>query len=297
MGRKSRFTVGTRVGTVVLADKVSDYQKFVDSNGVLKQHQAVWRVVCDCGREHAVSAANLYKGRVPCVCAPKQGGNKTHGLSHTSEHKTWTKMNERVRNPNCKDYADYGGRGICIAPRWESFENFYADMGVKPSDKHSLDRIDVDGDYCPENCRWATPIEQANNKRCTIKVTVGGVQKTLRDLSEEFGISTTAIRKRLRKCDSLDYVLSQSRHFYRFISIDGVTRTVAEHCRVYGVPYNLVMNDIGRGGKDPCAAIMRRAEKLWGTIAASNPKSEVRNGQTQTEAEAEQQTPTPTEPC
>lgn len=285
MGKKSSFEVGMRIGISTVMGLVSPYHTYVDESGKVTQKQALWRVVCDCGRERLVGTSQMYKSRIPCTCSPRQGGNKTHGLAHTPEYKAWAKMNERVRNRNCKDYPDYGGRGISITPRWLAFENFYEDMGEKPSPKHSLDRIDVDGNYCPENCRWATPIEQANNKRSTIKVDVDGVQMTLRDLSEKIGVNPKTLRKRLQKGKDLDYVLSEDRHNYKRITIDGVTDTIAAHCRRYRVPYRLVMNDVHRIGKDPCHSILQRVARMSGTILPSNPMCEVRDGQTQTEAE------------
>lgn len=92
-------------------------------------------------------------------------GNPTHGLYHTPENGIWRAMLARCRNPNSTAYHKYGARGIAVCERWHRFENFLADMGERPTPKHSIDRIDVLGNYEPGNCRWATPDEQARNKR------------------------------------------------------------------------------------------------------------------------------------
>ena len=96
-------------------------------------------------------------------------------------------MKGRCRNSNLPDYANYGGRGITVCDRWESFENFIADMGQRPSRLHSIERINVNGNYEPTNCKWATPIEQARNTRRNVYYEINGLKLTLRQAVEMFG--------------------------------------------------------------------------------------------------------------
>jgi hypothetical protein len=109
-------------------------------------------------------------------------------------------MKARCYRKQSKDYKDYGGRGIKVCDRWlgdSGFENFFEDMGRRPSSDHSLDRIDVNGNYCLENCRWATISEQANNKRNNRNITYKGKTQNITQWGLEVGISETTLRYRL----------------------------------------------------------------------------------------------------
>lgn len=152
----------------------------------------IWACLCDCGQTTMVSTRNLNLGRtISCGCARAE-----HGKSKTQVYKVWASMRERCSNPKQKNYAAYGGRGIKVDPRWERFEQFVADMGERPKG-HSLDRIDNDGDYSPENCRWTTQKEQVLNSSRPRWITVKGVTKHLSEWARDLKVPPATITNRI----------------------------------------------------------------------------------------------------
>lgn len=151
-------------------------------------------VKCDCGNEKEVFYKNLTNGESKsCGCLNQE---VLHEVEHghccvgkrTSTYNSWVSMFQRCNNPKNTKYSDYGGRGIKICDRWGKFENFLEDMGECPKDR-TLDRKDVNGNYTPENCRWATWKEQCRNKRQTVYVEWEGAKCTYADLAERYGFS------------------------------------------------------------------------------------------------------------
>lgn len=162
-------------------------------------------VKCKCGAEHVRVLNTIRYGHSRhcrrCSFLARGGVNPgTHGKSHTPEYKIWGAMKERCGDPHNKRYERYGGRGIGITSRWlgkDGFPNFLKDMGPRPSRRHSIDRIDNNEDYSPENCRWATAKEQQRNRSSNRFLTVNGVRKTLVEWSEETGINYGTLKSRI----------------------------------------------------------------------------------------------------
>lgn len=159
-----------------------------------------------CGSAHAIAGVlrgDARIGRVSscgCVGAAVQKSHATtHGMKGTATYDSWCGAKGRCTNPDDKNYPRYGGRGIKVCQEWqESFENFLSDMGERP-DGTTLDRIDVNGDYEPGNCRWATATQQARNRRRSVYVERNGKKAHLSEVAEEMGITYGAAFMRLKR--------------------------------------------------------------------------------------------------
>lgn len=154
---------------------------------------------CDCGKIVVRMAKTILReGNHSCGCMRSENIT-THGKSKTREHAIWRGILQRCYNPKRKFYELYGGAGITVCERWrESFENFLADMGEAPGPEYSIDRIDCKGNYSPENCRWATPLQQARNKKNTTYITFEGETKTATEWADYFGCYRGRIRNALK---------------------------------------------------------------------------------------------------
>ena len=208
--RGDQLTRGTQsCGCLVNGKKDIKGQKFgrltvLEDVGRDKREEVLWRCICECGNEIVALGGNLRSGHTQsCGCLNKEVCSEvhtTHGLSKTSEYHIWVGIIQRTTNPDNHAYKWYGARGIKVCDRWRySFENFLEDMGKKPSDKYTIDRIDNNGDYCPENCKWVTHKEQANNTRRNSMHEFNGVVKNISGWADEYGMNYRTLHSRLKR--------------------------------------------------------------------------------------------------
>lgn len=167
-----------------------------------KVGRGYWHLcLCECGNKKDIYDYCLKSGGTKsCGCFQDDSRRisrpKTHGMTGTPERESWAQMKSRCRNPNNSNYHNYGGRGIDFCARWEKFENFFKDMGHRPTG-FSLDRIDNNKGYSKKNCRWANSKIQMRNTRANVFITYGGETKTVSEWAEFLGIKDPTLRARL----------------------------------------------------------------------------------------------------
>ena len=165
---------------------------------------SMWLCKCECGNTATVSQKLLVTGgKKSCGCIRKYyKGNKLeqHGKSHTRIYAIYCRIFTRCENPNDMHYKDYGARGIKICDEWKnSFQAFYEwAMNNGYKDNLSIDRIDVNGNYEPNNCRWATAEQQQNNRRCNVRYLVNGEELLMKQIVEKYGIPDSTLRGRMK---------------------------------------------------------------------------------------------------
>lgn len=185
---------------LLVGEKFNRLTVFSEAPRKGKRH---FNVICDCGNTSVVSITNIKNGHTKsCGCLSKEVLRKprTHGMSRTGEYKSYHKMLERCYSHNDINYKNYGGRGIVVCNRWrESFENFFEDMGMKPTIKHSIEREDTDGNYEPSNCKWATKLEQNRNRRRHAWFEYEGVRLIREDWAKVFQVAPSQINLQIKR--------------------------------------------------------------------------------------------------
>lgn len=212
-------------------------------------------VVCDCSpnKPYEMNIYNLGTGHTKsCGCLQETNAGryqKTHGKTGTRIYNIYLGMVSRCTKEYNPTYKYYGARGVKVCDRWlESFENFYKDMGDPPTETHSLDRIDVYGNYEPSNCRWATPLVQGNNKRNHRKMTLNGETKNLSEWGRELGIEPSVILGRLKRGwteeEALKTPTLDENKYYKY---NGEVKTHQQLAKEYGLNEGTLRDRLKKG--------------------------------------------------
>ena len=230
--RSERITIGVgdRFGSLVIVREGKPRPK--GSRGVRRY----FHCLCDCGNEVEVRMSHLRSGHTQS-CGCFQGARSAsqkhqagyHGMSGSPEYGIWKGMKKRCCQSSRKDYPNYGGCGITVCDKWRSsFAAFFTDMGLRPTPKHSIDRIDGTGNYEPDNCRWATSAEQNRNRSDNCNLTFEGETMCQSDWAERYGLTKTTLWCRLKKGwsikDALTKPARQKRTDSEFLDTPAVER-------------------------------------------------------------------------
>lgn len=197
---------------------------------------------CECGESKRIYVGNMRSGKSKsCGCLNREmigDRARTHGKSKTKEYAVWARMWARCTNPTVDRYPRYGGRGIVVCERWKSFENFLEDMGPLPTPQHSIGRLDNDANYAPDNCRWETRLEQANNTSTTVFIEFNGVRKPLQEWARETGIPAQRLTQRFNAGMSPEQMFDCKPDGLtpKPIVVDGVSKLTTEWMKDAGIP-------------------------------------------------------------
>lgn len=224
--------------------------------GITTDKKYAWHCACDCGKKTAVRGETLKSGNTTscgCLAIEKNIARlKTHGMRDSSEFTIWSCMRDRCTRKKNRAYERYGGRGITVCERWNKFENFFEDMGPRPSKLHSIDRIDNNGGYCKENCRWATIAEQSANTRSNRMIEYNGKSLHVAEWSRLTGFSESLIRHRLKRGWTTEKALTcpvgSSEDNRVFTTLNGSKMLLIDAAKILGISYFTAWARIKRSG-------------------------------------------------
>lgn len=222
-----------------------------------KNYHKMFRCKCSCGTIKDVDAFNVIKGKSQscgCIAIEKTKQRSTkHGMTNTPLHNVWCGIRERCYNPNCQAYKDYGGRGIIMCQEWkDDFMTFYTwAINNGYNQTLSIDRIDVNGNYEPSNCRWADRKTQANNRRSNISITLYGKTQNLKEWCEEYNLDYDMIRARWQKPNwknkSVEERLFTPNQKQILITYNNETHTISEWSKLTNIRHNVIFDRWQKG--------------------------------------------------
>lgn len=243
VGEKFKNWTGMTNGTVTVLGYVGK-----DENEI-----PMWKCKCDCDKEKGIYKIFLSPNRQvknknkSCGCRSRH--KVTHDKTYTREYMMWEAIKERCYNKNVEGFHLYGGRGIKMCDRWlNSIENFINDIGKRPTKYHTFDRIDVNGDYCPENFRWATPKEQANNRRNNRLIKYNNEELTVTQWAEKIGTNSQNLFKKIDDGWSIEEILTR-KYIKRnkLWEYKGEKRTLKEWCNRLQLRFGTIRNRLYNG--------------------------------------------------
>lgn len=214
MAKKCLVYPGATFGRLTILEKIGRRESRTGKTVV-----TMWLCACACGKQKSISNANLTKGITSsCGCLHKEmllRRNTKHGRANTPMYKVWLTMVQRCTNPNCRNWADYGGRGITVCDTWRQYETFYADMSETYAHGLTLERVDNDGPYAKWNCVWASRTAQGSNKRNTVWFVLDGVSVCTEEAARRLGVTSGALRYRKKRAMSDQDIADTLRAKYR----------------------------------------------------------------------------------
>lgn len=218
-----------------------------------RKHRAYWRCLCECGGEKVVMSAALTNALTKsCGCLAKEINAKRctkHGASTYSGYGSWKAMISRCHNPDDRDYPHYGGRGIFVSERWHDVSAFAEDMGEKLPGQ-SIDRLDPEKGYSPDNCRWTDAKGQGENKRNNVKVMFNGEMKHIAAIWREAGMRESTFYHRINSgMTHEEAVRLPVKRKNELVTINGKSMTIKQWAEASGIKYATLRYRIARGLK------------------------------------------------